>query len=114
MSVVGTHCPTLQLLLIELKGLQNWFTYGVFLGIALPTLKLIESSYHQNQIDRCKIDMLEHWLNTNLDASWKDVVRALEQTDQLKLAATVKQKYLWSATCKEKGEHVSNVFKDNW
>ena len=115
MSAAGVRTlrPTLQLLLIELKDLKDWFIYGATLGIAVHSLRVIESSYHQNQKGRCKLDMLERWLNTNLDASWKDVVRALEQTDQLVLAATIKQKYLWSVASKEKGKYVPNVFKDN-
>ena len=46
------------------------------------------------------IDMLKYWLNNNVSASWKDVVRALEQINQLVLAATVKQKFL----CGDEGE----------
>ena len=90
--------PTIPLLLEETKDFDNWFLFGVFLGVPVKQLKKIESSYRQGELDRCKIDMLQYWLDNNVNASWKDVARALEQTDQLVLATTVKRKYLLSST----------------
>ena len=92
--------PTLQRLLEELKDVDNWFVFGIFLGVPEKQLQKIEST-HRGEIawiERCKIDMLQYWLDNNVTASWKDVVQALKQTDQLVLAETVKQKYLLSAT----------------
>ena len=100
MLIVGVDksIPTLQRLLEELKDVDNWFVLGIFLGIPVKQLQKIESSYRQGEVERCKIDMLQYWLDNNVTPSWKDVVRALEQTNQLVLAETVKHKYLLSTT----------------
>ena len=93
--VLRTGPPTLQQLLKELKTLENWFVFGVLLGVPVSQLKKIESSYSQRELERCKIDMLQYWLENTLIPTWKEVVKALEQSDQLVLAAEVKRSYLW-------------------
>ena len=93
----GVSIPTFQRLLEELNDVDNWFLFGAFLGVPVKQLQKIESS-HRGEVERCKIEMLQYWLDNNVNASWKDVVRALEQTNQLVLAETVKHKYLLSTT----------------
>ena len=89
--------PTLQLLLKALKKLDNWFVFGVILGVPVPQLNKIESSYSQRELERCKIDMLQYWLDNKLvSATWNEVIQALEQTDQIALASQIKREYLWS------------------
>ena len=94
--------PTLQRLLEELKDANNWFVLGIFLGVPVKQLQKIES-LHRGELERCKIDMLQYWLDNDVNASWKNVVRALEQTNQLVLAETVKHKYLLSDTADQGG-----------
>ena len=45
--------------------------------------------------------MLQYWLENKLVPTWNEVVQALEQADQLVLAAQVKHDYLWSTTVDE-------------
>ena len=99
---VGISFPTLQRLLEELKDVDNWFVLGIFLGVPVKQLQKIESS-HRGDLERCKIDMLQYWLDNNVTPSWKDVVRALEQTNQIVLAETVKHRYLLSTTADQGG-----------
>ena len=89
-------------MLEELKDVDNWFVLGIFLGVPVKQLQKIESS-HRGDLERCKIDMLQYWLDNNVTPSWKDVVRALEQTNQIVLAETVKHRYLLSTTA-DQGE----------
>ena len=91
-----TGTPTLQQLMKALKTMDNWFVFGVILGVPVPQLKMIETSYSQRELERCKIDMLQYWLDNNVLPLWNEIVQALEQTDQLALAAQVKHDYLWS------------------
>ena len=102
MLIVDNSLPTLQRLLEELRNVDNWFLLGIFLSVPVKQLQKIES-LHRGEVERCKIDMLQYWLDNNVTASWKDVVRALEQTNQLVLAETVKHKYLLSTTA-DQGE----------
>ena len=94
--------PTLKLLLKELKKVEKWFELGVYLDVPVDQLKKIESSYHQRDLERCKIDMLQYWLDNDLNVSWKNVAQALKQIDQHVLAETVKQQYL----CGDEGEGI--------
>ena len=57
-------------------------------------MKKIESSYSQRELERCKLDMLQYWLDNKLDPKWNEVILALEETDQLALAAQIKHDYL--------------------
>ena len=88
--------PTLQQLLKALKTLENWFVFGVILGVPFSALKKIESSYSQRELERCKTDMLQCWLDKKLVPKWNEVILALEVTDQLALAAQIKHDYLLS------------------
>ena len=93
--------PTLQQLSKALKTLENWFVFGVTLGVPFSHLKKIESSYSQRELERCKLDMLQYWLDNKLVPKWNQVILALEETDQLALAAEIKHDYLWSTAVSE-------------
>ena len=99
--LVAVDPPTLVQLLEELKMVDNWFLFGVYLGVPVDQLRQIKSSHQQGEIELCKVDMLQYWLDNSVSTSWKEVARALEQTKQLVLAASVKQRYLWPTTNSE-------------
>ena len=102
--------PTLVQLLEELKMVDNWFLFGVYLGVPVDQLRKIKSS-QQGEIELCKVDMLQYWLDNSVNTSWKEVARALEQMKQLVLAASVKQRYLWPTTNSEgKSESCMYIF----
>ena len=86
--------PTVQLLFKELKEVKGWYVFGVALAIPVRKLNEIQSSNPHDGVERWLVDMFEYWLSNNPDASWKDIIQVLEQTDQLVLAAQVKLKYL--------------------
>ena len=94
--------PTLQKLLKALKTLDDWFIFGIKLSVPFSQLKKIESSYTQRELERCKTDMLQYWLDNRLVPKWNEVILALEETDQLALAAQIKHDYLWSASAASK------------
>ena len=94
---VHAGTPTIQQLLKSLKKLDNWLLFGVMLGVPVPKLKNIKSSHHQSDIELCKVDMLQYWLDNKLVSDWNEVIRALEETDQLALASQIKHEYLLSA-----------------
>ena len=90
---IGT--PKLQQLLDALKKLENWFLFGAMLGVSISQLKKIEL-FHQKDSDRCKLELLQYWLENKLVPTWNEIVQALEKTDQLALAAQIKHDYMWS------------------
>ena len=92
--------PSLQQLLKALKTVENWFVFGAMLGVPVPQLKKIKSSC-QGDVELCKIDMLQYWLDNNLVPTWNEVILALEESDQLALAAQIKHEYLLLAPVSE-------------
>ena len=89
LSMSGRKSPTLQQLLEALKKSHDWFCFGATLGVPVFQLKKIESDHPKNS-DRCKLELLQYWLDNNLDPTWNDIILALEKTDQLALAAQIK------------------------
>ena len=67
------------------------------MDIPVSQLRKIESN-HQKDSDRCKLEMLQYWLDSNSDAAWNEIVQALEKTDQPALATQIKHNYLESVT----------------
>ena len=81
-------------MLHHLNEVRNkWFMFGIALGVPLIKLREIEASYTRE--GRCMLEMIQYWLDTTPAACWEQVARALEQVNQLTLAATIRQKYLW-------------------
>ena len=89
-----TSPPNVQLLLTELSEVDDWFTFGVILGITVTKLREIQASNPQGGVQRLKIDMFQFWLDSTPTASWEDIIRALEQADHVTLAVRLKSKYL--------------------
>ena len=59
------------------------FLFGAMLGVPVSQLKKIELD-HQTDSDRCKLELLQYWLDNNLGPfTWNEIVQALEKTDQL-------------------------------
>ena len=89
-----TSLLTVSLLLEELKEVTDWYILGAYLNVPVHELKKINP---QDGVERCKLEVLQFWLNTTITASWKDIARALEQLNMLKLAARLKSQYLWTS-----------------
>ena len=90
-----TDVPTEQLLLKELKEVtDDWKVFGVSLGIPGRKLKSIVTEDPNGGVENWKLKMFQFWLQYKPDASWEDVVRALEDNDYCNLAATLSKKYL--------------------
>ena len=75
----------------ELKNVYDWYVFGVALGIPVSELDCIKVQQPYDKVESWKKSMYSVWLRANADASWKKVVQALEQTNNLDLAARVKK-----------------------
>ena len=84
---------TLPKLLKALKNVDNWFWFGTMLNVPHSELSKIESK-HQRDPDRCKIDMLQYWLNNESEPTWSYVVRALEDANHRALAAQIRREFI--------------------
>ena len=94
--------PTVKLLVKELKDVvDNWNLFGVSLGVPANTLDTIKLNDPNGGVENWKLKMFQFWLQSNVDASWKEVVRALEENNLTLLAATLSRKYLLAADSSE-------------
>ena len=73
--------------------------FGVYLKLELPQLKKIEQMYSEPK--RRLLEMLGTWLKMFPNASWNDVVRALQSIDHKVLAQRIEEKYIGKSTTDE-------------
>ena len=78
--------------------MNDWYSLGVALRIHPNKLQEIQKSSPQEGIQRWRIDLLQYWLNSTPDASWNDIVVALESIGHHTLSARLQHKYNVPAT----------------
>ena len=95
---VDTPLLTVAVLLEELQEVHDWYMLGAYLNVPVYQLNKIQTTHTQDGVERCKLEMLQYWLDTTTTTrSWKEIARALEQLNMLTLAARLKSKYLWTS-----------------
>ena len=82
--------PEYDQLIELLDALVNWQKFGTFLpGIKSEHIQVIE---HENtRIDQQKAALFTKWLQVHPEASWQDVLFALETSEEHTLASTVQK-----------------------
>ena len=63
-------------IITTLRTVTDWFMLGHSLKIEHTALKRIETQYGSD-IERCKVEMVDHWLKTDVTASWEKLLQAL-------------------------------------
>ena len=76
----------------ELHEVIDWIPFGLYLGIKLPELKIIEANYPTLQ--RRRIEMLEEWQN-NVTPTWSAVIEALVGIGMRCLASELAETHGW-------------------
>ena len=76
----------------ELASVIDWFSLGLNLGLQKHELTKIERDYQGN--DRRRVEMLDLWLHRTPNATWEDVVRALQQMGENVVAENIREKYI--------------------
>ena len=76
----------------ELATVINWFLLGINLGLQKHELTKIERDYQGN--DRRRVEMLNLWLQRTPNATWEDVVDALQQMGENRVAENIREKYI--------------------
>ena len=95
--LLAAHDPNLSVRpkydqLIELLDtLVNWQKFGTFLpGIKSEHIQVIERDFRGTDLQ--KAALFSKWLSVHPEASWKDVLFALEKSQEYSLASRVYQK----------------------
>ena len=90
--------PTIFQLTTELIEMMDWYSLGVALRIHPNKLQEIQKLSPLEGIQRWRIDLLQHWLNSTPDASWNDIIVALKTIGHHTLSAKLREKYIVPST----------------
>ena len=90
--VQAADVPKVRDLSSELKPVTDWYQLGIHLGLQTYELIQIERDHHGNE--RRKQEMLNLWLRRKPDAGWRDVVSALQQMEENRVAESICQNYV--------------------
>ena len=78
---------------------SDWFLIGIALKIPHRKLRSLEFLHSHSSSNHCMSEMIYYWLDSP-NASWDQVVNALELVGHSELALILKQQYLWDhPTC---------------
>jgi len=75
----------------ELSMVSKWYQLGIKLGLQPSQLRQIEQQFPKD-IDRCKIEMVDLWLQITTGASWKHIVTALREMGDVTTAERIELK----------------------
>ena len=93
-----TASPTPSLLdLSNELNCVSWHSLGVKLGLEGHQLRAIEGGHHGNN-ERLKNEMLDLWLRSAKNPSWKAIVEALRLMEEHSVADRIQRKYCNSTT----------------
>ena len=87
-----SRIPELSDLMIELQDVNDWVTFGHYLGIGMPKLEAIKENCPS--LGECRIQMLNEW-QKNSTPTWSAVVQALEEIGMRRLASELAQNHGW-------------------
>ena len=78
----------------ELQSVTNWYQLGIHLGLETHELDMVQMDYAHQGNDRQRLQMLDLWLQRTPNATWEDVVRALELIGRNRVAENIRQKHI--------------------
>ena len=88
--------PNIKDLSSELHSVSNWYQLGIKLGLQPYQLRQIEEE--TKDVERRKVEMLDLWLQSTLEASWKVLATALREIGEKRTAIRIEEKYLPAGT----------------
>ena len=96
LSIAGTSSDALKINILcdELSTVSDWYQLGLKLGVPDYKLDEIQRNHPFEGCSRWKLEALKLWLQLTPNASWMNIVRALQQIGERTLAKRIRQKYL--------------------
>ena len=71
----------------------RWEEIGTELNILSADIKKIERNNRGN-VNLCTLGLIDHWLSTDIEATWEKLAQALENLNDNKTAADIREKYI--------------------
>ena len=97
-GVQATDILNVKNLSSELTTITNWYQLGLYLNLQTHDLNKIQQDHAHQGNDRQMVEMLALWLRRTPNATWGDVVSALQQMRENRVAENIRQKYLRRAS----------------
>lgn len=72
----------------------DWYQLGMKLGVPDHKLDEIQRSLPHEGVSRWRHEVLSLWLKLTCNASWRNVVRALQRMEESALAEKIQHKYI--------------------
>ena len=85
--VTGSNI-TLEKLLIQLKGMTQWFMLGIHLKVPSDRLKDIKEM-HKGNTELCKCKMLIEWCEREYSPKWESLIEALVKVELHSIALKI-------------------------
>ena len=77
----------------ELTTITNWYQLGLYLDLQTHELNKIQQDHAHHGNDRQMLEMLALWLRRTPNPTWDDVVSALQQMRENRVAENIHQKH---------------------
>ena len=84
----------IRILSDELSTVVDWYQLGMKLGVLDHMLDEIQRNHPHEGVSRWRVEVLSLWLKLTPDASWRNVVRALQRMGENALAEKIRHKYI--------------------
>ena len=78
----------------ELSDIFDWFALGLNLGVPYHKLEEVRRNYSVEGHGALRRETLILWLRRTFNASWRDVVGALQRMGENTVAGRIEQKYI--------------------
>ena len=83
----------MNLLLEAVSNVTDWHGLGLKLGLTMSQLRGIELTHPRDGPGRLKAEMFDVWLKSSPNASWADLITALEAMGMDRVASNVRAAY---------------------
>jgi len=80
-------------IVLALREVTNWRSVGVVLEMKPYKLEEIRLN-RMNDVQQCKFSLTDHWLRSDLEASWRKLASALDEAGEHTSANKIRSKYL--------------------
>ena len=81
------------LLVDAVRSVSDWHSLGLHLDLTMGKLKEIKRIHHVDGEERIKAEMFDVWLKSCPDASWHDLLTALNEIGEKRVAKEVETRY---------------------
>ena len=84
---------SVNLLVEAVSDVPDWHCLGLKLGLTMSQLSEIDVTYHVYGVGRLKAEMFNVWLKSSPNASWTDLITALNTMNEHRVTGDIAVHY---------------------